>query len=227
MSPAAEVLAELRSLGFEARPNGNQVRLCGPVHALTPALRARVVAARAELLALLGQRPKDANPERMAPLAETGPSRGHSPKVAKGEGLATLEPPRGDGSRTGLAVREVLSVRAAWLADPVAFALPFDLVVAVPGIAGVVHVTFGRRAGPHDLDAGEWVALAEAAEHGRARPTDLATWCARKRREPGWRLPVVGGTADATMTRSWTVGRVLERLGAGLRAVVIEGGNLP
>lgn len=53
MTGAAEVLAELRALRFQVRPKGDRLHLSGPVQALTPELKARVLEAKSDLLRML------------------------------------------------------------------------------------------------------------------------------------------------------------------------------
>lgn len=181
MTAGADILAELRTLGIEARPHGDRLRLRGAAGALTPELQARVLAVKPAL-------------------------------------LRALSPTHGDG----LAVREVLEFPARLLGD---LPLPTTLALDVPDVDGPVTVATQARSGPATFDASESSAIVQASEHDRAWPADFATWCGRKRADRGWRLTAgeALGPVCVEPPAGWTVARVLARLGAELRAVVIEG----
>ena len=101
------------------------------------------------------------------------------------------------------------------------------LVLQLPGVEGRVRVLTSREALEEArdgssivFDEGEWAALVTGAESDRVWPRDVAAFCARKVADPRWTLDLdtaLGG-ARAEAPRGWTVGRVLERLGAQLVA---------
>jgi len=120
----------------------------------------------------------------------------------------------------GLAVREVLTFPAALLGT---LPLPTKLVLDVPGIDGAITIATHAACGPATFNAAEWLAIVQATENDRAWPQHFAAWCEHKQREPRWLLTqadAVGPIFDARAHR-WTVGQVVNRLGATLRLVVL------
>jgi hypothetical protein len=187
VNAARNLLADLERLDVRVARRGDVLDLDAPAGVLTAELRARVVAAKPDLLRTLGDEPPP-------------------------------EPP----SATGLAVREVLGFPARYLG---ALPLPTSLALDVSGVDGPITVATHARSAPATFDAAEWLALVDAAERDRAWPADFVVWCERKRAERGWRLATAEalGSLRSEPPTGWTVGRVLARLGAELRMVVIEG----
>lgn len=158
--------------------------------------------------------PKDAlTPELQAQLS-----------AAKPELLRLLTAPASDPAlNRGLAVREVLTFPAGLLA---LLDVPTTLVLDVRGVDG--PITVGTHAGctSATFGPGEWRTLISAAHSERAWPAQMLAWCERKRRDPRWRLTEDEATGSVVEleAQQWTVSRTLKRLGAKLRAVVVEGG---
>lgn len=130
--------------------------------------------------------------------------------------LGSLPPPAVTGP-----VAEVCSLPARWLFD---LPEPVELALHVPGIPEVVRIDLdGEREEDESLwlDADEWVALAVGAEADRAWAPDLRAWLERKQAEPSFRLSAELTLAGAQPDRdeTWSVGRVLRRLGATLLSV--------
>ncbi len=147
-----------------------------------------------------------------------------APFVTFGTSIRVRVEPESAPVLDGLAIREVLGFRADWLPG---LPLPTTLALEVPGVDGPITVATHARSGRATFTAPEWLAIVAAAEHGRAWPADFAAWWERKRREPRWRLTAAEalGPVSAEPAAGWSVGRVLQRLGVELRAVVIEGGG--
>lgn len=141
--------------------------------------------------------------------------------------LIRIERPALGDERT--AEREVRELPAQLLAQ---LPLPATLFVQVPGHEGPVAITTSadraeseRAAGRTVFDAVEWSAIVTAAESDRLWPSDLRELCVRKqgaRTTGGWMLDLdtalAGARPDAP--QEWSVGRVLDRIGAALLAVV-------
>lgn len=156
----------------------------------------------------------------MASLAETimerararAATREHAPVVA----------PCAPQLAQSLAIREVLSLRADWL---VGLPLPPVLVLEAAGVG--LRVDTRPRPSRGAFSAAEWLCLVAAAESGRAGSCELVEWANRKRAHASWTLDIrtaLGGAINFESPR-WSVGRVLETLGAELRAVLIDGGE--
>lgn len=120
--------------------------------------------------------------------------------------------------------REVSSLPAHLLSN---LPLPTTLRLEVPGHTGIVSVVTSpevvqseRESGAVVFDAAEWSALVTAAESDRLWPAELRAICARKAHTPEWTLDLdaalTGARADAPA--GWTIGTVLERIGARLVA---------
>lgn len=99
------------------------------------------------------------------------------------------------------------------------------LRLEIPGVDRTVAIATSadraaaeREAGGVVFDAMEWSALVTAAESDRLWPADLREICARKLKAPRWSLEpevaLAGARPDAPA--HWTIGRVLDRLGAHL-----------
>ena len=136
--------------------------------------------------------------------------------------LIRIERPALGDERT--AEREVRELPAQLLAQ---LPLPATLFVQVPGHEGPVAIATSadraeseRAAGRTVFDAVEWSAIVTAAESDRLWPSDLRELCARK--VGGWTLDLdtalAGARPDAP--QEWSVGRVLDRIGVALLAVV-------
>lgn len=121
-----------------------------------------------------------------------------------------------------VAEKEVRELPAQLLGD---LPVPATLFVRVPGQAGPVAIATSaaraeaeRAAGLTVFDPLEWSAIVVAAESDRLWSSDLREICARKEAQPGWALDLdvalAGARPDAP--RAWTVGRVLDRIGATL-----------
>lgn len=102
---------------------------------------------------------------------------------------------------------------------------PTTLRLEVPGCGGIVAIATSaeraeaeRTAGAIVFDAAEWSALVTAAESERLWPADLRELCARKTRAAGWALDLETALAGARpdAPAGWTLGRVLDRVGAHL-----------
>jgi hypothetical protein len=111
----------------------------------------------------------------------------------------------------------------AWLLESLPRAA--TLFLRVPGHEGVVAIATSReraeaerRSAAVVLDPCEWSAIVTAAESDRVWPSDFRALCARKASSREWTIDLetalAGARADGS--RGWTVGRVLERLGAQL-----------
>ncbi|MDQ3035106.1 MAG: hypothetical protein M3Y87_22055 [Myxococcota bacterium] len=101
------------------------------------------------------------------------------------------------------------------------------LRLEIPGLDRLVAIATSaeraaaeRDAGALVFDAMEWSALVSAAESDRLWPADLREICVRKLRTPRWSLEpevaLAGARADAPA--GWTIGHVLDRIGAHLAA---------
>lgn len=112
-------------------------------------------------------------------------------------------------------------------------ALPLVTVLEleVPGWAGPVWVRGDASTGPRlpgdpVLDGPAWTALVEAVELDRVGPADFRALVARLAREPeADPLAAIAELVDGVRPeppRGWTVGRVLERLGARVFSVRVE-----
>lgn len=124
------------------------------------------------------------------------------------------------------ATAEVGEMPARWL-----FSLPqaVELSLHVPGVAGVVRVNLDGESTDDDtdgsvwLDGDEWIALVVGVEADRVWDLDLRGWLERKRTDPAFRLcpelTLAGAQPDPE--ESWTVARVLDRVGASLLGVGI------
>jgi hypothetical protein len=122
---------------------------------------------------------------------------------------------------------EARSIGAALLGDLPAAA---TLYLRVPGHDGLVAIATSaeraeleRGSGMIVFDAAEWGALVVAAESDRVWPADLREICARKAGAADWALDLetaLGG-ARADAPRGWSVGRVLDRIGAELVQVQV------
>ncbi len=147
-------------------------------------------------------------------------SRDHRPRSAPR--LIRVERPRlGDDP---IAQHEVRDLPAQLLGE-----LPIGatLLLEIPGHGAVAVATSAdraeeeRRSGITVFDPIEWSALVTAAESDRLWPTDLCDLCVKKARAPRWTLELdvalAGARADASL--GWSVGRVLDRIGAKLVAV--------
>jgi len=125
--------------------------------------------------------------------------------------------------------REVRELPAQLLAQ---LPLPATLFVHVPGHEGPIAIATTperaeseRAAGRTVFDPVEWSAIVTAAESDRLWPSDLRALCARKvegaRKVGGFMLDLdtalAGARPDAP--QEWSVGRVLDRIGAALLAV--------
>lgn len=142
--------------------------------------------------------------------------------------LIRIERPALGDERT--AEREVRELPAQLLPQ---LPVPATLFVHVPGHEGPVAIATSperaaseRAAGRTVFDPVEWSAIVTAAESDRLWPSDLRELCARKagaRRPggPGWALDLdtalAGARPDAP--QEWSVGRVLDRIGAALLTV--------
>lgn len=153
---------------------------------------------------------------------------------------SSLEGGRIEGARArpakvlGRALRfgEALSLSARQLA---ALPLPPRLGLHVPGVPGIVRVELdpaeagaSRAEGELVLDRGEWRALVLGAEADRLWPSDLAALCRRKVSDPSFRIDVESALAGAQPDprESWSVARVLSRVGAELLSIELEPGGL-
>ena len=125
---------------------------------------------------------------------------------------------------------EVLTLAASLLAD---LPRPPTLSLHVPGVPGVVYVDTGAGAAAVAGDAerrafgaAEWRALVLGVEADRVWPADLQRFARRMESEPHWRLSAEEALAGAQPDRSrrWTLGELLERVGAQLVAVEIGDG---
>lgn len=105
--------------------------------------------------------------------------------------------------------------------------LPTTLRLEVPGHDGIVSVATSpevvrseRESGAVVFDAAEWSALVTAAEADRLWPAELRALCARKAAAPRWTVDLDAALAGARAVApaSWTIGKVLERVGARLVA---------
>lgn len=123
---------------------------------------------------------------------------------------------------TGAAKSELLSFTAVWLAS-----LPAPCTLRIRLGAEAWHVSTSQPAytalrarGTIVLLASELMALAHAAEAGRASRVWLAEWLARKAGTPSLRLDqaeALGGVAgDGAARRPWALGRVLYAYGCTL-----------
>ena len=101
-----------------------------------------------------------------------------------------------------------------------ALPLPTSLVLRVTGLDGHVTVGAGPRAA---FKPAEWLMLVQLAECGRADPRSMRRWCNAKRKQPAFQLPESGPSPREAS--DWTVGAVLDCLGAKLRAVAINSGE--
>ena len=102
------------------------------------------------------------------------------------------------------------------------------LLLRVPGHDGAVAIASsperaaeGRQAGLVVFDPTEWQALVTAVESDRVWPSDLRELCERKARAPQYVLDLDAALAGARAEapQGWSVGRVLDRVGAQLSAV--------
>jgi hypothetical protein len=102
------------------------------------------------------------------------------------------------------------------------------VLLAVAGHEGLVAIASTatraseeRRSGGTVLDPLEWAALVTAAESDRLWPSDLRALLHRRALEPGRPIDLDealdGARADGPL--GWTIGRVLDRIGAQLVAV--------
>lgn len=155
---------------------------------------------------------------------------------------ASLGGSRGDGSwiEGGARARPAkVLARAPRFAEALALSarrivempLPPSLGLHVPGVPGVVRVELdraeaeaARREGELVLDRDEWCALVLGAEADRLWPSDLAALCRRKVSEPSFRIDAESALAGAQPDRreSWSVARVLSRVGADLLSIDVE-----
>lgn len=101
------------------------------------------------------------------------------------------------------------------------------LRLEIPGLDRLVAIATSaeraaseRDAGAIVFDAMEWSALVTAAESDRLWPADLREIVARKAAAPLWALDpdVALAGARPDPAQGWTIGRVLDRLGAHLVA---------
>jgi hypothetical protein len=143
-------------------------------------------------------------------------------KRGKAARLLRVERPRLGDERPW--VQEVRAIPAHLLAG-----LPQSttLRLEVPGLDRLVAIATSaerasaeRDAGAIVFDAMEWSALVTAAESDRLWPADLREICARKQKAPQWALDADVALAGARPdpAAGWTIGRVLDRLGAHLCA---------
>lgn len=170
-----------------------------------------------------------ANRARTLKIPQTIPSEGRlegsvgRARARSAPRLVRIERPRLGEER--IAEREVRELPAQLLPGlPVAA----TLFVQVPGHAGPVAIATSperaeteRAAGRTVFDPAEWSAIVTAAESDRMWPSDLREVCARKvvAREAGgreWALDLDGALAGARADapQAWSVGRVLDRIGA-------------
>lgn len=105
--------------------------------------------------------------------------------------------------------------------------LPTTLRLEVPGHPGIVSIASSaevvrseRDSGGVVFDPAEWSALVTAAESDRLWPAELRAICARKAQAPRWTLDLDTALAGARAAApaGWTIGKVLERVGARLLA---------
>lgn len=170
-----------------------------------------------------------------APRAElaTGPrSRPNLPRPRTlGGPRAAIGRPRFEALRA-LALTPLDEVRAL---DARAFAelpVPTVLELDVPGWSGPVWVRSapGRGIATRDpvLDGPAWRALVDATESDRVRPIDfrhlLGVLATAEQDESACALREIDALVDGVSLemRCWTVGRVIERLGARLFSVRVE-----
>lgn len=115
---------------------------------------------------------------------------------------------------------EALGLPAEWLAE---LPLPPSMALHVQGVVGVVRIELdddaarvAREEGDLVVDADEWRNVALGAQSDRLWQADFAALCRRKRAEPAFRIDRETALAGARPDRneSWTVARVLERVGA-------------
>lgn len=154
---------------------------------------------------------------------------------------ASLGGSRGDGSwiEGGVRTRPAKVLGRPRFAEAVALSarrivelpLPPSLGLHVPGVPGVVRVELdraeaeaARREGELVLDRDEWYALVLGAEADRLWPSDLAALCRRKVSEPSFRIDAESALAGAQPDpgESWSVARVLSRVGADLLSIDLE-----
>jgi len=122
---------------------------------------------------------------------------------------------------------EALGLPARLIAE---LPLPPSLGLHVPGVPGVVRVELdavaaeaARADGELVLDAAEWRSVVTGAEADRLWPVDLVGLCRRKRSEPAFRIDAETALAGAQPdpSEAWTVGQVLERVGAEVLTIAL------
>ncbi len=105
---------------------------------------------------------------------------------------------------------------------------PTTLRLQIPGFDRVVTIatsvelaSMEREAGALVFDAMEWSALVAATEADRLWPTDLREICGRKMKTPSFTLDLECALGGARIGASpgWSMGRVLDRVGAQLLSV--------
>jgi len=193
---AASLLTEARAAGLRVEPRGENLWV-EPINRLTSDLRARLVEHKPEIIAYLRQCTEESYPNPLDPS-------------------------------------EVLAFPLRLLGS---LPLPPTLVLTVEGIRD--SVLFDFRPKPSTwrrqttsryptFEPIEIEAITEAAENGVVRPRDFVLWCQRKQREPYWRLDrttALRGERELIRrpaeSKNWTVGRLLDALGAKLRLINI------
>jgi hypothetical protein len=102
---------------------------------------------------------------------------------------------------------------------------PTTLRLQIPGLDRVVAVATSadrammeRESGALVFDAMEWSAIVAAAEADRLWPADLREICGRKTKAPVFALDLEAALGGARIGASpgWSIGRVLDRVGAQL-----------
>jgi hypothetical protein len=165
-------------------------------------------------------------PDAEAPVLPPPARAGRVARPQQAARLVRLERPRlGDDPKMN---REVEAFPARLLGGlPVAS----TLWLHVPGVEGrpvavatsAVAAATARAAGLVAFDAGEWEAVVVAAESDRLWPADFRSAVARKHDDEAARLELGHALGDARPdpARGWSVGRVLDRIGAKLVRVEI------